>query len=101
MEKLINYETVFIAKPFKTMKKQKEIYNKYFNLINQGAKVEKGKILGIKIMPYEVKRYKNGLYIQYVYKANKEFVLNLERNLRVDNDILKFLTLTEKEIKEY
>ena len=44
-------------------------------------------------MAYEVRGNKEGIYIQFYFKTKPEFVLELERNYRITEEVMKFITV--------
>lgn len=90
MEKKNIYEMIQILKGTFT----KEEYKKAFNSIKDYlSKYEIKEIeeLGKKRLAYEVKRNKEGYYIIFIIRANKDDILGIERYCRINEDILKFI----------
>ncbi|MEA1967816.1 MAG: 30S ribosomal protein S6 [Thermodesulfobacteriota bacterium] len=94
------YETIFIADPDLQEKVQKNLFEKFTNLIDQ----EKGIIVdvddwGNKKLAYEINKKSRGHYVCMTYVGTGELVKELERNFRLDDKIMKFMTiLLEKEV---
>ena len=40
-----------------------------------------------------MKKFKDGIYIQMNYEANGEVISNLEKNMKIDEQILRFMTV--------
>ncbi len=90
MEKKNIYEMVQILKETFT----KEEYKKAFNSIKDYlSKYEIKEIeeLGKKRLAYEVRKNKEGYYIIFIIRANKDDILEIERYCRINEDILKFI----------
>lgn len=90
MEKKNIYEMVQILKGTFT----KEEYKKAFNSIKDYlSKYEIKEIeeLGKKRLAYEVRKNKEGYYIIFIIRANKDDILEIERYCRINEDILKFI----------
>ncbi len=90
MEKKNIYEMIQILKGIFT----EEEYKKAFNSIKEYlSKYEIKEIeeLGKKRLAYEVQKNKEGYYIIFIIKANKDDILEIERYSRINEDILKFI----------
>ena len=94
------YETIFIADPDLQEEVQKSLFEKFTNLIDQ----EKGILVdfdewGNKKLAYEINKKSRGHYVCMTYGGTGELVNELERNFRLDDKIMKFMTiLLEKEV---
>ncbi len=87
------YESVVIINPSVEEDKVKELSQKFTDLINNDGKVEKVEELGKKKLAYEVKKNKEGYYIVIYFEANPELIAELERNYRIMDEVIKFITI--------
>lgn len=87
------YESVIIINPNLKENEIKELENKYTNLIKQNGELTKIENLGIKKLAYEIKGNKEGLYIVFYFKSVFEFISELERQYRIDDDVIKFIVV--------
>ena len=62
-------------------------------MINTDGKVEKVDDLGKRKLAYEVKKQKEGYYQVFNFEANPELIKELERNYRITDEIIKFMTI--------
>ena len=95
-----NYETVFITIPDIPESNLKGIKSK----IEKAISKEDGKILkndswGVRKLAYEIKRNRKGNYVYYNYTAQPTVVDEIERNLKLDERVLRFLTVRVEEEK--
>jgi len=95
MEENIEYESVIIVRPevVENEKKLEELKNKYVNLINNNGKVTNYENLGIKMLAYEIQKQKTGLYIVINFESKRDFIAELERNYRIDDNVMKFIVV--------
>ena len=89
-----HYETIYIADPTLDDDPLKETIDKFSDLI----KKLKGFIVkvdewGKRKLAYEVKRFDKGYYVVLDFYALPETVTELERNLKLDDQILKYITV--------
>lgn len=87
------YESVVIIDPDVAEEKVKELSQKFTDIINNDGKVEKVEELGKKRLAYEVKKNKEGYYVVINFEANPELISELERNYRIMDEVIKFITV--------
>jgi len=88
------YETVYIANPNLEDEALKEVVDKFSDLIkkNEGSLVKVDE-WGKRKLAYEVKRFDKGYYVLLDFCGLPEMVTELERNLKLDDRVLKYLTV--------
>lgn len=89
------YESVIIVTSTMNDKQQKEIENKYTKLINENGKVESFENLGKRKLAYEIRKNKEGIYMQFNFESDASFIVELERQYRIDDDVMKFIVVKE------
>ncbi len=96
------YETIFIANPDLQDEARKNLFKKFTNLLTQtGGLLVKIEDWGNRKLAYEIKKKSRGYYLCLTYGGDGDIVKELERNLRLDENIMKFMTiLVEKDIDE-
>ena len=87
------YESVIIINPSVDEEGVKSLVAKFTDLINTDGKVEKVDDLGKRKLAYEVKKQKEGYYQVFNFEANPELIKELERNYRITDEIIKFMTI--------
>ena len=87
------YESVVIIDPAVEEDKVKELSQKFTDIINNDGKVEKVEDLGKKKLAYEVKKNKEGYYVVINFDANPNLNSELERNYRIMDEVIKFITI--------
>ena len=90
------YESVVIINPSVEEEKVKELSQKFTDIINNDGKVEKIEDLGKKKLAYEVKKNKEGYYVVINFEANSDLIAELERNYRIMDEVIKFITIKEE-----
>lgn len=89
-----HYETVFIADPDLSPDVQQNLFEKTRNLISGNA----GELIdfdewGNKRLAYEIRKKQRGHYIRLDYCGSGATVSSLENALRIDERVLKFMTV--------
>ena len=89
------YESVVIINPNVEEEKMKELVEKFTDIINNDGKLEKVEELGKRKLAYEVKKNKEGYYLVFKFEANPDLIAELERNYRIIDEVIKFMTIKE------
>jgi small subunit ribosomal protein S6 len=93
------YENTIIAKQDLAEKDLKTIKEKYNKLINSSSgKVIKIEEWGLLNLANKIKNYKKGFYIHYKFEGNSETLGELEKKVRIDGSIIRYLTVKYKEL---
>ncbi len=88
------YETVFIVKASLTDEETAAVMEKIKGIIQREAgEVVVAENMGKRKLAYEVQKEKKGTYLIMQFKGNGATVLELERNYRLTESIIKFMTI--------
>ena len=88
------YETMFIVNPDSSDEELKAVQGKYRDLVaGMDGLVAAYNDQGKKRLAYEVKKQDKGHYVLMDYVGSSDLVAELERNMRLDDRILKYLTI--------
>jgi small subunit ribosomal protein S6 len=102
---LRHYETMIITKPTLTDEEQAKIIENVKNAISQnGGEVVAVDNIGVRELAYPINKFERGHYYIVYYKAPAEAVLELERQMRYNEDLLRFMTVkyeSKKDIKRW
>src|SRR5438094_939954 len=95
------YELIFIIRPDATEEEVDKLITQMEGVVSgAGGKLEKVDKMGRRRLAYHVGRYREGLYVLYVFEGSGETVKEFERRLRVTDSVIKFLTVrTDEELK--
>ena len=91
------YEHTIIARQDMGASQLKQIQEKYTNLVikNEG-KVLKTEIWGLLNLSYLIKRNKKGNYIHFKIEGKGNTIRELEKNEKLDKNLLRYLTVKVK-----
>ena len=89
------YESVIIINPNVDEEGIKALISRFSDLINTDGKVEKVDELGKKKLAYDVKKFKEGFYAVFYFEANSDLISELERNYRITDEVIKFMTVKQ------
>ncbi len=95
--KLQAYETMVILSPGLTKEEADKLVDKYADVIkSQGGEVTKIDRMGKRKIAYEMKKQAEGTYALIVFESNGAAVAEVERQMRLSDDVLKFQTLRQE-----
>ncbi len=88
------YETTFVIHPDLSEEDHQKIVQKALGAITQsGGEILQLQDWGVKKLAYKIKKQTRGHYIFVDYAAKPEAVREVERLLRIDDNVLRFLTV--------
>ena len=91
------YESVIIINPSVDEEGIKAVIAKYTDIINNEGKVESVNEIGKKRLAYEIMKNKEGFYTVFNFEAKPELIAELERNYRIDDSVMKFITVKNED----
>ena len=102
---LRHYETMIILKPTLSDEEKASIIENVKNVITQfGGEVVAVDNIGVRELAYPIQKFERGHYYIIYYKAPAEAVIELERQLRYNEEVLRFMTVkyeTKRDIKRW
>ncbi len=88
------YESVFIVRPDSSPQQVEALAGKMETLVQEGGgDVPKTEIWGLKSLAYRIKKNRKGHYVFMNVDAPVETLGELERNLRFNEDVLRFMSV--------
>ena len=91
------YESIIIINPSVDEEGIKSLIKKFTDIINNEGKVESVEELGKKRLAYEIKKNKEGYYTLCNFEAKPELIAELERNYRIEDNVMKFITVKKED----
>lgn len=88
------YETVYIMRADLTEEMEKKLKDRTLEVIQKfQGKVSEAKDLGKKPLAYCIGKHTKGHYVQINFEGGGEVIAELERHLKLTEDIIRFLTI--------
>ena len=96
-----SYEHTFLARQDVTAQQVTGLMNTYKTVIEEhGGKVGKTEYWGLKSTAYRIKKNRRAHYAFFNIEAPFQAVLEMERQMRISSDIIRFLTVRVEELDE-
>ena len=88
------YENVFIARQDISGAQVEQLADSFTQLISeQGGEVKKREYWGLRNLTYRMNKNRKGHYILFNIEAPAPAIAELERTMRINEDVLRYLTL--------
>jgi small subunit ribosomal protein S6 len=88
------YENIFIARQDISTTQVEALADTFATLVSEnGGKVEKREYWGLRNLSYRMKKNRKGHYVLFNLEAPAAAVSELERNMRINEDVLRYLTI--------
>jgi len=95
------YENIFIARQDATAAQVEALTETFSNIITeQGGKVTKKEYWGLRSLSYRIKKNRKGHYTLLNIDAPPAALAEMERNMRISEDVLRLLTVRVDALEE-
>ncbi|TVP62393.1 MAG: 30S ribosomal protein S6 [Nodularia sp. (in: Bacteria)] len=92
----IVYETIYILRPDIGDEQVEQAIAKYQNLLTeQGAENMKIQNRGKRRLAYEIKKHRDGIYVQMDYTGPGTAIAPMERAMRLSEEVIRYLTIKQ------
>ncbi|MCR4941570.1 MAG: 30S ribosomal protein S6 [Campylobacter sp.] len=96
-----HYELLFILKPTLTEEEIKAKVDFVKEVITKnGGEIAKVDEMGTRKLAYTIQKYERGVYFVIYYKAPPALLAELTRNIRITEDIIRFLSVKYENKRE-
>jgi small subunit ribosomal protein S6 len=95
------YENIFIARQDATAAQVEALTDAFANIVaEQGGKVTKREYWGLRSLSYRIKKNRKGHYMLLNLDAPAAAVVEMERNMRISEDVIRLLTVRVEALEE-
>lgn len=96
---MTTYETIYILRPDLGEELVDQAITKYQTLLkDQGAENIEVQHRGRRRLAYEIRKFREGIYVQMNYEAAGTAISVMERAMRIGEDVIRYLTIKPEEI---
>ena len=93
------YESVIITRPELTSSQVEDIISNIEEILkSQNGEIKKKENWGLKTLAYKIKKNKKGQYYMINMDCNQLVISELERQLKINEDIIRFMIIKIEEI---
>lgn len=94
------YEHIFMARQDVTPQQVEAMVDQYKGVIEQnGGSIEKTEMWGVKSLAYRIKKNRKAHFTMFNLNAPAPAVAEMERQMRINEDILRFMTIKVEELE--
>ena len=95
------YETVFIARKDLSDAQVKSLTEKFCAFIKDaGGKIHKTENWGLRTLAYRIQKNRRGHYVLIESETASEAIQEMERNMRIEEDVLRYMTVREEALSK-
>lgn len=95
------YESVFIARQDVSSAQAEQLAADFSEIItNMGGEIKKTEFWGLRSLAYKIKKNRKGHYVLLHIDAPAEAITEMERLMRLNEDVLRYISLRLEEIPE-
>jgi small subunit ribosomal protein S6 len=95
------YENVFIARQDISSAQVEALADSFATLVGeQGGQITKREYWGLRNLSYRIKKNRKGHYMFFNLDAPPAAVNELERNMRINEDVIRYLTVRVEALEE-
>jgi len=95
------YEHTFIARQDLSAQQAQNLADTYAGVVaEQGGEVTKSEYWGLRNLAYRIRKNRKGHYLHFNLKASAEAINELERQERLSDDVIRYLTVKVDELDE-
>ena len=95
------YEHIYLARQDVSPQQVEELTNSLTEVLTQGGgKVTKNEYWGVKTLSYRIRKNRKAHYTLLNIDAPHPAVAEMERQMRINEDILRFMTIRVDELEE-
>ena len=89
------YDLIFIGRPATPEEEMKKLITMVEHACaEKGGKIEKNELWGTRKLAYRVAKHREGIYVYMQIRTNHgELIAELERRLRVQDAVIKYMTI--------
>lgn len=92
------YECIYVARQDVSTSHVEEMSEQFAGVIkDQGGNVEKVEYCGLRQLAYKIKKNRKGHYVEMHLESEPDAIFEMERQMGLHEDMLRFLTIRVKE----
>ncbi|AIQ15227.1 30S ribosomal protein S6 [Paenibacillus durus] len=85
------YEVMYIIRPDIEQEAVQAAVEKFQGIISNGGEITKHDVQGKKRLAYEIKKFRDGVYVLVNFNAEPAVVAELERLMKISDEVIRYL----------
>ncbi|AHV99712.1 30S ribosomal protein S6 [Paenibacillus sabinae] len=85
------YEVMYIIRPDVEQEAVQAAVEKFQGIISNGGEITKHDVQGKKRLAYEIKKFRDGVYVLVNFTAEPAVVTELERIMKISDEVIRYL----------
>lgn len=85
------YEVMYIIRPDIEQEAVQAAVEKFQGIISNGGEITKHDVMGKRRLAYEIKKFRDGVFVLVNFNATPEVVSELERIMKISDEVIRYL----------
>ena len=85
------YEVMYIIRPDIEPEVVQATVDKFQGIISNGGEITKHEVQGKRRLAYEIKKFRDGVYVLVNFNAEPAVVTELERLMKISDEVIRYL----------
>lgn len=91
------YESIIVLRADLDEEKRTAVLDRFYEIIRKEGHISNIDEWGLKKLAYEIEKQKEGYYVLLEYEADSKLPKELERNLKISDFVLRYITISSDE----
>ncbi|MBO9610499.1 MAG: 30S ribosomal protein S6 [Paenibacillaceae bacterium] len=89
------YEVMYIIRTDVEQEVVQATIEKFQAIINNGGEITKSDVMGKRRLAYEIDKFRDGIYVLVNFNGTPEVVAELERVMKISDEIIRYLIVND------
>ncbi|MDZ7543711.1 30S ribosomal protein S6 [Clostridium perfringens] len=89
------YELMYIIRPDVEQEAVQAVVEKFQGVISNGGEITKHDVMGKRRLAYEIKKFRDGIYVLVNFTAEPAVVAELDRQLKIADEVIRHLVTND------
>ncbi|MGM1045806.1 SSU ribosomal protein S6P [Paenibacillus uliginis N3/975] len=85
------YEVMYIIRPDIEQEAVQAAVDKFQGIISNGGEITKHDVMGKRRLAYEIKKFRDGVFVLVNFNATPEVITELERIMKISDEVIRYL----------
>ncbi|WP_422658964.1 30S ribosomal protein S6 [Paenibacillus sp. EC2-1] len=85
------YEVMYIIRPDLEQEAVQATVDKFHGIISNGGEVTKQDVMGKRRLAYEIKKFRDGVFVLVNFNGTPEVIAELERLMKISDEVIRYL----------